>query len=365
MCEDKVLVELNKEQCQTGFAVGDIYLGKVRKIMPGLNAAFVNIGHEKDAFIHYLDLGPQFPSLQKLVASQQPGKRGFRVESMKLEPPVEKTGKIGEYLQVGQQIMVQVAKEAISTKGPRLTADISLAGRNVVLVPFTSKVFLSQKIRSADEKKRLKRIAAAVLPKNFGVIIRTAAMEAKDEDNQEQTAMDVNLAAAKEIARQLRLRDLGGIVIIDFIDLHKAQNKQALFDEMVKLMATDKAKHTVLPLTKFGLMQITRQRVRPVAVESVSDVCPTCNGSGKIEPTVLLDKKIENQISFLTQDRGHKFIKLVVSPYVAAFLRKGLWSLRRRWEWKYKVRLEIAEDQSIGIVEIHYHDKKDNDLITK
>ena len=499
MCEDKVLVELNKEQCQTGFAVGDIYLGKVRKIMPGLNAAFVNIGHEKDAFIHYLDLGPQFPSLQKLVASQQPGKRGLRVESMKLEAAVEKTGKIGEYLQVGQQIMVQVAKEAISTKGPRLTADISLAGRNVVLVPFTSKVFLSQKIRSTDEKKRLKRIAAAVLPKNFGVIIRTAAMEAKDEDiehdiqtqidrwrktcaaikkstapsqlmsemnrantiirdslngsfsqiavddeamyeeirgyirqidpekekivkmykgnvpifdnfdiskqikslfakyvslkrgayliiehteamnvidvnsgnrtkaedNQEQTAMDVNLAAAKEIARQLRLRDLGGIVIIDFIDLHKAQNKQALFDEMVKLMADDKAKHTVLPLTKFGLMQITRQRVRPVAVESVSDVCPTCNGTGKIEPTVLLDKKIENQISFLTQDRGQKFIKLVVSPYVAAFLRKGLWSLRRRWEWKYKVHLQIAEDQSVGIVEVHYHDKKDNDLINK
>ena len=380
LCEDKVLVELNKEQCQTGFSVGDIYLGKVRKIMPGLNAAFVNIGHEKDAFIHYLDLGGQFRSLQKLVASQQPGKRGLRVESMKLEAPVEKEGKIGDYLQVGQQIMVQVAKEAISTKGPRLTADISLAGRNVVLVPFSSKVFLSQKIRSAEEKKRLKRIAAAVLPKNFGVIIRTAAMEARDEDiehdiqtqidrwrktvaairkhtapdqlmsemnrantiirdslngsfsqiavddeamyneirnyikqidpekvkivklykgkvpifdnfdiskqikslfakyvslrrgayliiehteamnvidvnsgnrtkaedNQEQTAMDVNLAAAAEIARQLRLRDLGGIVIIDFIDLHKAQNRQALYDEMVKLMATDKAKHTVL-----------------------------------------------------------------------------------------------------------------------
>ena len=445
LCEDKVLVELNKEQCQTGFAVGDIYLGKVRKIMPGLNAAFVNIGHEKDAFIHYLDLGGQFPSLQKLVASQQPGKRGLRVESMKLEPSVEKSGKIGDYLQVGQNIMVQIAKEAISTKGPRLTADISLAGRNVVLVPFSSKVFLSQKIRSVDEKKRLKRIAAAVLPKNFGVIIRTAAMEAKDEDiehdiqtqidrwrktcaaikkstapaqlmsemnrantiirdslngsfsqiavddeamyndirgyirqidvnsgnrtkaedNQEQTAMDVNLAAAAEIARQLRLRDLGGIVIIDFIDLHKAQNRQALYDEMVKLMATDKAKHTVLPLTKFGLMQITRQRVRPVAVEEVSDVCPTCNGSGKIEPTVLLDKKIENQISFLTQDRGHKYIKLVVSPYVASFLKQGLWSLRRRWQWKYKVRLHVVADQSLGIVEVHYHDRKDNDLINK
>ena len=501
LCEDKVLVELNKEQCQTGFAVGDIYLGKVRKIMPGLNAAFVNIGHEKDAFIHYLDLGSQFPSLQKLVTSQQPGKRGMRVDTMKLEAPVEKTGKIGEYLQVGQQIMVQVAKEAISTKGPRLTSDISLAGRNVVLVPFSSKVFLSQKIRSAEEKRRLKRIAAEVLPKNFGVIIRTAAMEARDEDiehdiqtqierwrktcgaikkcgaqapallmsemncantiirdslngsfsqiavndeamyndirnyirqidpemekivklykgtvpifdnfdiskqikslfakyvslkrgayliiehteamnvidvnsgnrtkaedNQEQTAMDVNLAAAKEIARQLRLRDLGGIVIIDFIDLHKAQNKQALYDEMVKLMSTDKAKHTVLPLTKFGLMQITRQRVRPVAVESVSDVCPTCNGTGKVEPTVLLDKKIENQISFLTEDRGHKFIKLVVSPYVASYLRKGFWSLRRRWEWKYRVRLKIVEDQSTGIIDVHYHDRKDNDLIEK
>ena len=499
LCEDKVLAEFSKEKCQTGFAVGDIYLGKVRKIMPGLNAAFVNIGHEKDAFIHYLDLGNQFPSLQKLVASHQPGKRGLRIDNMKLEPAIDKNGKLVDHLQVGQTIMVQIAKEAISTKGPRLTADISLAGRNVVLVPFSSKVFLSQKIRSSEEKRRLKRIAASVLPKNFGVIIRTAAMEASDEevtndlqtqldrwrkcvqairqheapsllisemnrantiirdslnddfsqivvndeamyneirnyvrsiepgrekmvklyrgtvpifdnfdiskqikslfakyvslrrgaylimehtealhvidvnsgnrtkaeDNQEQTAMDVNLAAAKEIARQLRLRDWGGIIIIDFIDLHKAQNRQALFEEMMKLMAADKAKHTVLPLTKFGLMQITRQRVRPVAVENVSDTCPTCGGSGKIEPTVLLDKKIENQISFLTQDRGHKYIKLVVSPYVAAFLKRGFWSLRRRWQWKYKVRLEVAEDQSTGIIDVHYHDRKDNDLIAK
>ncbi len=497
MCEDKVLVELNKEQCQTGFAVGDIYLGTVRKIMPGLNAAFVNIGHEKDAFIHYLDLGPQYTALQKLVDSHQPGRRGLRVEGMKLEEGLDKNGKIADHLQVGQQVMVQVAKEAISTKGPRLTADISLAGRNVVLVPFSTKVFLSQKIRSNDEKRRLKRIAASVLPQNFGVIIRTAAMEARDEDvaadimtqierwrkcvgsirkstapaqilsemsrantiirdslngsfsqivvddeamfndirnyirqiepekekivklykgsvpifdnfdiskqikslfakyvslkrgayliiehteamnvidvnsgvrtksedNQEQTAMNVNLAAAKEIARQLRLRDLGGIVIIDFIDLHKSQNRQALFDEMVQLMSTDKAKHTVLPLTKFGLMQITRQRVRPVAVESVHDVCPTCNGSGKVEPTVLLDKKIENQISYLTLDRKQKFIKLVVSPYVASYLRRGLISLRRRWEWKYKVRLKIVEDQSQSIIDVHYHDRDDNDLI--
>ena len=498
LCEDRVLVELNKEQCQTGFAVGDIYLGKVRKIMPGLNAAFVNIGHEKDAFIHYLDLGPQFPSLQRLVNSHQPSKRGLRVETMKLDPSIDKQGKIGSYLEVGQTVMVQVAKEAISTKGPRLTADISLAGRNVVLVPFTSKVFLSQKIRSSEEKKRLKRIAASVLPPNFGVIIRTAAVEAKDEDiehdiqtqidrwrktvqnirrkpapallmgemsrantiirdtlndsfsqiavddeamfndirnyvkaidpemtkivklykgnvpifdnfdiskqikslfakyvslrrgayliierteamnvidvnsgnrtkaedNQEQTALDVNLAAAKEIARQLRLRDLGGIVIIDFIDLHKAQNRQTLYDEMVRLMATDKAKHTVLPLTKFGLMQITRQRVRPVAVEETTDVCPTCHGTGRVEPTILLEKKIENQIQLLACERHKKYVNLRVSPYVASYICHGLWSLRRRWMYRYKIRIKVTSDQSVGMIDVNYLDEKGTPLIS-
>ena len=496
LCEDKVLAEFSKEQCQTGFAVGDIYLGKVRKIMPGLNAAFVNIGHEKDAFIHYLDLGTQFPSLQKLVNSYQPGKRGMRVDTMKLEPAIDKNGKLADHLQVGQTVMVQIAKEAISTKGPRLTADISLAGRNVVLVPFSSKVFLSQKIRSNEEKRRLKRIAAAVLPKNFGVIIRTAAMEASDaevehdlrtqldrwrksvqairqnpapaqlmsemnrantiirdslngdfsqivvndeamyneirnyiheidpsreklvklyrgtvpifdnfdiskqikslfakyvslrrgaylimehteamnvidvnsgnrtkaEDDQEQTALDVNMAAAHEIARQLRLRDLGGIIIVDFIDLHKAQNRQQLFEEMTRLMATDKAKHTVLPLTKFGLMQITRQRIRPVAVREIQDVCPTCNGTGKIEPTVVLDKKIENRISYYAQDAGLRRICLAVSPYVAAYLRRGFISLRLRWMLRYKIWISLRVDNSLGIVDIHYRNRKGEEL---
>ena len=497
LCEDKVLVELSKEQCKTGFAVGDIYLGKVRKIMPGLNAAFVNIGHERDAFIHYLDLGSQFSSLQKVVDSRQPGKRGVKVETMKLEPNIEKSGKLSSYLQVGQTVMVQIAKEAISTKGPRLTADISLAGRNVVLVPFSTKISISQKIRSNETKKRLRRIAANVLPKNFGVIIRTAAAEAHDADieqdilslvdrwykavgnirksqapallmsemnrantiirdslnstfsqitvddetlyheiknyikvidpqlekivklykgtvpifdnfdiskqikslfakyvslkrgayliiehteamnvidvnsgnrtkaevNQEETAMEVNLAAAKEIARQLRLRDLGGIVIIDFIDLHKAQNRQLLFDEMNKLMATDKAKHTILPLTKFGLMQITRQRVRPIAVDDVTDVCPTCNGTGRIEPTILLDRKIENQVQFLAQDRGVKYITLSVSPYVAAFLNRGLFSLRLKWMLRYKVWIKIVADQSLGMVDVRYMDRNGTALI--
>ena len=496
LCEDKVLVELNKEQCQTGFSVGDIYLGRVRKIMPGLNAAFVNIGHEKDAFIHYLDLGANFSSLCRIVDSRAQGKRSMHVESMKLEPQLEKEGRIGDHLQIGQTVMVQISKEAISTKGPRLTADISLAGRNVVLVPFTNKVFVSTKIRSNTAKKRLRKVAQEVLPQNFGVIIRTAAADAEDidimqdilslverwntavgairkseaparlmsemsrvntiirdslndtfsqitvddeamykeiksyvhaikpemeqlvklykgkvpifdnfdvakqikslfakyvslrrgayliiehteamhvidvnsgnrtkaEDDQEQTALEVNLAAAAEIARQLRLRDMGGIVIIDFIDMRKQQSRQTLYQEMQKLMATDKAKHTILPITKFGLMQITRQRVRPIAMNETSDVCPTCHGTGKVEPTILLEQKIEGQIQLLAE-KGCKYVNLKVSPYVAAYLRKGIWSLRMRWILKYKLRIKLTTDLSVGMIDVSYLDKKGESLL--
>ena len=496
LCEDKVLVELNKERCQTGFSVGDIYLGRVRKIMPGLNAAFVNIGHEKDAFIHYLDLGTNFESLQKVVGSNLTDKRQVRVESMKLEPAIEKDGRIGDYIKAGDVIMVQIAKEAISTKGPRLTADISLAGRNVVLVPFSNKVFVSTKIRSNAAKKRLRKVAQEVLPQNFGVIIRTAAADAEDidimqdilslverwnkaigairksdvparlmsemsrvntiirdslndtfsqitvddetmygeiksyvhaikpemeglvklykgkvpifdnfdvakqikslfakyvslrrgayliiehteamhvidvnsgnrtkaEDDQEQTALEVNLAAAAEIARQLRLRDMGGIVIVDFIDMRKAQSRQLLQQEMQKLMATDKAKHTILPLTKFGLMQITRQRVRPIAIEETTDVCPTCHGTGKVEPTILLEKKIENEIQLLAE-KGCRYVNLRVSPYVAAYLRRGLWSLKMRWMFKYKMRIRVSSTQSVGMIDVNYLDKEGKSLL--
>ena len=497
LCEDKVLVELGKDMAQTGFSVGDIYLGKVRKIMPGLNAAFVNIGHERDAFIHYQDLGPHFPSLDKVVDSWAPGKKCIRVEAMKVDSALEKDGKISDHLQVGQTVMVQVSKEAISTKGPRLTCDISLAGRNIVLVPFSSKVFLSQKIRSNEEKKRLKRVAAGVLPKNFGVIIRTAATNATDldveqdilaavekwnktcqqirrnqapallmgemnrantiirdsldgsftqicvddegmyneirnyiqsvdpekvklvklyrgsvpifdnfdisrqikslfaryvslkrgayliiesteamnvidvnsgnrtkaDDNQEQHVLEVNLAAAAEVARQLRLRDLGGIVIIDFIDMHKAQSRQLLYEEMQRLMATDKARHTILPLTKFGLMQITRQRIRPVAVKDIRELCPTCGGSGKVEPTVLLERTIENQLSLLAEEHGERYVNLVVSPYIAAFLKQGVFSLRTRWALRYGMFISITASQSAGIIEVKYLDRKGEDML--
>lgn len=495
LVEDKVLVELNKEQCRTGFAVGDIYLGKVRKIMTGLNAAFVNIGHEKDAFIHYMDLGPQFMTLHKIVGELNKGKY-IKYNTLKYEPVIGKTGKLTECLATGEPVMVQIAKEAISTKGPRLTSDISLAGRNVVLIPLTNKVMLSQKIRSSEEKKRLRRIVSSVLPKNYGVIVRTAAVgkndqdieqdilslvkkwetamervrtqqpptllmsemsrtntilrdslngtfssitvddpalydeirnyiriiapekekivrlykgnvpifdnydiskqikslfakyvslkrgayliiehteamhvidvnsgnRAKVDDDQECTAMEVNTAAAAEIARQLRLRDMGGIIIVDFIDLHKGENRQALHEMMVQLMSTDKAKHTVLPLSKFGLMQITRQRVRPEAIAEAKEVCPTCRGTGSISPSILLDKQIENQVAYFAVDKKRRYIHLRVNPYVESYLTRGLLSLRLRWMMKYRCMVRITSDQSLDMVGAKFLDRGGNEL---
>ena len=184
----------------------------------------------------------------------------------------------------------------------------------------------------------------------------------KAEDDQEQTALEVNLAAAAEIARQLRLRDMGGIVIVDFIDMRKQQSRQTLYQEMQKLMASDKAKHTILPLTKFGLMQITRQRVRPIAINEISDTCPTCHGTGKIEPTILLEKKIEGQIQLLAE-KGFKYVNLRVSPYVKAYLEQGFISRRLRWIFKYKLRIKITTDQSIGMIDVSYLDKKGESLL--
>lgn len=496
LVEDKKLVELNTERCKTGFAVGDIYLGKVKKIMPGLNAAFINIGYEKDAFIHYLDLGPQFVTVHKLVNSLI-NKKNIRFENLKMDPPLGKVGKISAQIAGGQPILVQIAKEAISTKGPRLTSDISLAGRHVVLIPFTNKVSISQKIRSNEEKRRLKKIADEALPNNYGVIIRTAAVGKQDADieqdikllvqkwesvlakmktetspalmlgemnrattiirdllngsfssivvddqsvyeeikeyikliapekekivkyykgsvpifdnfdiskqikslfakyvslkkgaylivehtealhvvdvnsgnrakvdnDQEQTAMDVNLAAAEEIARQLRLRDMGGIIVIDFIDLHKGENRQALYEKMQNLMSTDRAKHTVLPLSKFGLMQITRQRVRPEMTAEAHEVCPTCNGSGKIVPSILLDQQIENQIAYFTSDGKAKYLKLRVSPFVAAYLKRGFFPIQWRWSLKYNCIIKIKSDLSTGFVETKFFDRNDKELL--
>ena len=434
--------------------------------MPGLNAAFVNVGYEKDAFLHYLDLSPQFHSLDSYI-KQCIARKGMPVSKLKLEPEIVKNGKIGDILTVGQWVAVQVAKEPISTKGPRLTSELSIAGRNLVLMPFSDKVSVSQKIKSPEERKRLKRLIESIKPKNYGVIIRTVAegkkvatfdSELKElverfetafkhirdieppklilgeidrtsailrdilnpsfenvyvnditlskeirhflstiapekqdivkyvspeipildhfgvdkqiksslgktvsfkngayliiehteafhvidvnsgnrtklGDDQETNALEVNLAAAEEVARQLQLRDMGGIIVIDFIDMQKAENRQKLFDKMKECMEIDRAKHTILPLSKFGLMQITRQRVRPALDIITSEECPSCHGKGEVQPSLLFTDTLHEKLDYLVnilkvKDFVILFVPLVLEPTQEATVCQELPSWR-------------------------------------
>ena len=484
LLENKRLIELNREKTEgRGYSVGDVYLGKVKKILPSLNAAFVDIGDEKDAFVHYLDLGLNFKAFDHFVKNIN-GNTDFTqlFRSTRIDDILEKEGKIERFLSPGQPIAVQIVKEPISTKGSRLTAEISIAGRNLVLLPFSDKVNISQKISSRDEKKRLERLVYSILPPNYGVIIRTAAegkraavldaelkslikkwedswpklaknkgvqllftensrtttilrdllndsftnihvndeavfkevddyvtmispeqekivklykghepifdhfevsrqikgsfgkivsiksgaylviehtealhvidvnsgIRAKQKD-QENNAFEVNKNAAEEIARQLRLRDMGGIVIIDFIDMDDSAHRLQLYKHMQELMEGDRAKHTVLPLTKFGLMQITRQRVRPATEINTTEVCPTCNGTGKVGPTILFDEAVERQLAYYVKERKLDNFVLRVSPIFEAYLTRGFNSIRRKWCRKYgcKIKIEGSTDYSL------------------
>ncbi len=493
LLEEKQLVELNKEKKDIKFAVGDIYLGKVKKIMPGLNAAFVNVGYERDAFLHYLDLGAQFRSLHKYyeLAIKRKGKI-IPVHKFKNEPDIYKEGKISDVLKSGQTVIVQVTKEPISTKGPRLSSEISIAGRNLVLLPFSDKVSVSAKIESAEEKNRLKALIQSIKPKNFGVIIRTVAegkkvatLDAELRDlverfekafndlhkdvakprlfvrelnltnaiirdilnvsftsitvndqvlaaeikqyvreiapdkekivriykgespifdhfgvtkqiktlfgktvsfkhgsyliiehtealhvidvnsgnrskagsDQETNALQVNLEAAREIARQLRLRDMGGIIVIDFIDMLSNEHRQKLFDTMKEIMADDRTKHNILPLSKYGLMQITRQRVRPEMNISVEEKCPTCNGTGKIGPSLLYIEKIEEDLRSILEKVKTKSFILRVHPFVAAYLTKGLRPEYRKMAKRNKCKIEVRAINSFHFLEYRFADK--------
>ncbi len=496
LMEDGRLVELNQDREGAGFSVGDIYIGRVRKIMGGLNAAFVNVGYEKDAFIHHLDLGGAYNNYAKLA--KQIGRKGGTIDISheRLYPDIKRDGRIGNHLKSGDLMMVQIAKEPISTKGPRLSGDISLPGRHLVLIPFTNKIHISQKVKSNSERKRLRTIVETMLPKNFGAIVRTAAQgkdqidienditdllgkwstvmsnlrmaqvpckllgeenrtttilrdllndsfsaihtdneaiynevrdyisaiepdaekivkmyrgtvpifdnfdvtkqikqnfgktvpfkrgaylivehtealhvidvnsgrRSKSDENQEQNALEVNLNAVSEVARQLRLKDMGGIIVIDFIDLHNATNRNTVLKAMEQAMSTDRAKHTILPLTKFGLMQITRQRVRPERKISINEVCPTCRGTGEISPTILLDQQIENQIAYFTREKHLKILKLHLHPYVASYLTKGLLSIRRRWALKYRISLKIIPNDSLGMIDFKFYNSIGDEL---
>ncbi len=497
LLQDKQLVELNKEQANNNYAVGDIYLGRIKKIMPGLNAAFVDVGYSKDAFLHYLDLGPQVQSLIKLTKLVRNGSyKDKLLGSLKLEKDINKAGKISEILSRNMWLPVQIAKEPISTKGPRLSSDLSIAGRFVVLVPFSDAVSISKKIKSNTERTRLKKIVEAIKPPKFGVIIRTvsegkgvaelekdlrdlitkwesfttrlASVEPSkkilgemdrtstilrdiltdefshiyvndpvvyeetksyikdispelekivklykqkepifdhfgverqikaafgkivnlpggaylviehtealhvidvnsgnriaNKENQEDNALQVNKEAAKEIARQLRLRDMGGIVVIDFIDMHKAPNRKELHDYLKECMANDRAKHTILPPSKFGLVQITRQRVRPEMSIVTNEKCPACGGTGEIRASIVLMDDIESNLNYVLNEQNEKNITLCVHPYIAAYIKGGFFSKRLRWLFQYGKWIKVKEFSSYYLTEFHFYNGKDEEI---
>jgi ribonuclease G len=498
LLEDKQLVELNKEKRNVQFSVGDIYLGKVKKIMPGLNAAFVNVGYERDAFLHYLDLGAQFRTQHKYynTAITKQGKVP-PVHKFKPEPDIDKDGKITDVLTTGQTVIVQITKEPISTKGPRLASEISLAGRNLVLMPHCDKVSISTKIESTEEKNRLKALVQSIKPRNYGVIVRTVAEgkkvavldaelrelvqkwessfaslkkdtktprlfigemsrtstilrdmlnvtfnnihindavlaeevrtyireiapekekivkvykgtlpifdhfgvnkqikalfgktvsfkhgayliiehtealhvidvnsgnRSRSGNDQESNALEVNMEAAAEIARQLRLRDMGGIIVVDFIDMQTNENKQQLYDKMKVVMSNDRTKHNILPLTKFGIMQITRQRVRPEMNIVTNEKCPSCQGTGETKPTILFTDELERNLTFIVGKVKTRKIILNVHPFVASYLTRGIVSTRLRWSLKYGINLKVQPVTSYYMLEYHFTDKDGNEI---
>ena len=490
LTEDDRLQEVSREKRdQDNFAVGNIYYGRVKKVMPALNAVFVDVGYEKEAFLHYLDLGSQFRTLQSYVTKAVSDRR--RMPSMQKTPrqaEVGKEGQIADVLKVGDTLLVQVSKEPINTKGPRLTAEISIAGRNIVLIPFSDGVMVSQKIKREAERQRLKQLMLSIKPFGFGIIVRTVAEDkrAAELDNelrllverweqtvktlqqrepvslvseemgrtlgiirdvlspdftsiqvndpeiyqevrhyleliapesakivklykesqpifdhfditrqmktglgrtvgfkhggyliidktealfsidvnsgskkiyedQEENAYQFNMLAADELVHQLRLRDIGGIIIVDFIDMDSKEHQQQLYEYVRKLMDRDRAKHNVLPLSKFGLMQITRQRVRPAVEMQVEETCPTCGGKGKIQASILFTDQIEEQIAHKYEQHGRGLI-LYLHPYVYSYVCRGwLNSLKNQWRRKYGIT--VMESQALGMLETKFAEK--------
>lgn len=496
LLRDGKLIELHQEQGSNDFSVGDIYLGKVRKVVPSLNAAFVDVGYDKDAFLHYLDLGPQFNSLNKFTKDTLNSKQNVAdLLYFKGEKDIPKDGKIDDIISSSQSILVQVAKEPISSKGPRLCAEITLAGRYLVLVPFSDKISISQKIKDQAERDRLKDIMDSIRPKNFGVIIRTVAENKKIEqidqdlknllekwktmysnlktavppkrvlgeidktssilrdllngdftnihvndeslfgemkefiigiapgrekilklydgklgifekfgvnkqiktlfgkkvplpsggyliiehteamhvvdvnsgnrkgaDGQETNALLTNVEAAEEIARVLQLRDMGGIVCIDFIDMHDKENNKILFDKLKGFMQNDRAKHNILPPSKFGVIEITRQRVRPETDINTSETCPTCNGTGEVQASILFAEEIEANLNFLIKERKLSGVTLLVHPYLEAYFKKGLLSKQMSWFMKYGKWIPVQGVTANHLLEYTFVNKEHEEI---
>lgn len=495
LLKDGKLIELHKQEDTSNFQVGDIFIAKIRKPVAGLNAAFVNVGFEKDAFLHYHDLGPNLASYLKFIKLVSAGKlKDFSLKNFQFEKEIDKNGAISDILSANQSVLVQVVKEPISTKGPRISTELSFAGRFVVLVPFSDRVSISQKIESKEEKDRLKKLVQSIKQKGFGVIVRTVAegksiaelekdlqnlmnrwtamckklptahhpskilgelnkassilrdvfndtftsiqvddaelyQETKDylaeiapdkqkivklyqskdlplfekyhierqiktsfgrtvsmskgayliiehtealhvidvnsgnrsnkASNQEDTALEVNMIAAAEIARQLRLRDMGGIIVVDFIDMQNPDNRQVLFNFLREEMSDDKAKHKILPPSKFGLVQITRQRVRPEVNIETREENPN-NLSGDVDAPIQIIDKINFSLEKIIKD--HSGIKLNAHPFVAAYLKKGFPSIRSKWLFEHKKWVKIIPRDAYTYLEYHFFDKDGNEI---
>ncbi len=500
LLEDSRLVSLQKESRNIAYAVGDLYMAKVKKIMPGLNAAFLDVGYDKDAFLHYLDLGPQFSTYSKFLEEAMADKKKVpAIPRFKPEPDIPKQGTIQDVVKPGQVLLVQIAKEPISSKGPRLTTEISFTGRYMVLMPFGNKISVSQKIKSTEEKIRLRQLVGSIKPKGFSVIVRTSAENKKvaelnnemrtlvkcwedsiakmqrsqtpsliyEEDSrtvsvirdmfspnfeniyvnesetftqiqnyvaliapenkdivklyakdtpifdnfnitrqikssfgktvsfrsgayiiiestealhvidvnsgnrskasqdQESNALDVNLRAADEIARQLRLRDMGGIIVVDFIDMNKAEHRQTLYDHMREVMANDRARHNILPLSKFGLMQITRQRVRPALDITTSEQCPSCFGKGEVQASILFTDKLEEKIEYLVEHLKVKKFTMYIHPFVEAYVKKGVFSLFGKWRRRFGRGFKVIADESLAYLEYKVFDDTNKEIDLK
>ncbi len=492
LLRDGRLVGLHKESNTESVGVGDIFLTKVGKVLSGLNASFVDVGDEKDGFLHYHDLGPQLKSMLKYLKAVSSGKnKDYLLKNFQLQEDIDKDGSITQVLKPGQNILVQVVKEPISTKGPRLSAELSIAGRYMVLLPFSDRVSVSQKISNNKEKNRLKKLAKSIKPKNFGMILRTVAENVSIEElqkdlekslekwktlseqlprkqsrpvkvlseahrtftllrdllnetftgiyvndkalyndikefikdiapdktsivklhrskipifekhsvekqiktsfgktvsmstgaylviehtealhvidvnsgnrsnkakSQQATALEVNMIAATEVARQLQLRDMGGIIVVDFIDMHNANDRKALYNHLKKEMSLDRTKHKILPPSRFGLIQITRQRVREEVIIETKE--PNPNPDNKVEAPIVLIDKIETELDTFVKKGHYKTITLHVHPFVGAFLKRGINSIRLKWFMKYKKWISIIERDSFQYLQYHIEVKK-------
>jgi ribonuclease G len=195
------------------------------------------------------------------------------------------------------------------------------------------------------------------------VIDVNSGQRVNKENSQEENALSVNLEAAKEIARQLRLRDMGGIIIVDFIDMHDPNNRKELYNKLKEEMSKDRARHTILPATKFGLIQITRQRVRPETEVAVQEKCPTCDGSGKIKSSSLFVDEIENNLKYLLLDQNENHVTVQVHPFIYAYLTKGLFSIRKKWQWRYHRKINIKEVKSFHIMQYNFLNKNGDEIL--